>query len=192
MDMPGAFATDEQSDVRALIKENASLREQLDKFVLEDKQVPDATIASGFKSLYDSLESWVEELLSQQEQRRQITDMWRRVQSAEESEGILHFLGLYESKPDISWRYEMDEKSRQRLNWLGTQTHCSSVILSLVIWRFLESKVFKESFPIGTVKDHKDYPGHQSLINDIFDAMNDEEEDQGASVISHLNTAAVC
>ncbi|KAF4632242.1 hypothetical protein G7Y89_g5878 [Cudoniella acicularis] len=176
-----------------LKKENDKLREALDEcksqlieLLREDEQVSDATIHSEYERICKEIEGWVDDVLP--EETKNFKDVFGKMMKEEREKGNLAGLKLYTPLPGQRF-YEMDQWSWDRIDWLRNQSYANCAIISLVIWTFLESKIFDEDYPIGTLKrlpknDTKhpeSYQGHTSLLSGIIKVMiNKKEQDQDA------------
>jgi hypothetical protein len=170
--------------VQSLREEITFLRRKADEYQFrllehsrEENPVTDATIRSEYNTLCASVESWVDEAIY--EQTKPFRERWSEIQRVESKQGNLKFLKLYDSKRRNPSRYEPDTAGRQRLNWLGKQRYCNCVIVSLVIWHYLDLYMFHLPFPIGTTMHDRDEPDYGPLLRDIFEAMKKGEGNHG-------------
>lgn len=188
MEMSDSPTLDVFTELQKLREENERLQEDLDEckselmeLLREDHKMSDATIQREYEQICKAIETWVDDVLP--EETKNFQDFLNKMLRKERKEGNLAFLKLYKPIRDQHGDYEVDSPSRQRIDWLRNQKYCNCVIVSLVIWRFLETKIFNEHFPVGTTKDDKKhperYPGHTSLLSSILEVMNKEEQNQG-------------
>ena len=191
--------TDTFAALQASEEENKRLRECLDEcksqlFELshEDK-VSDATIKDDYLRICESIESWIDNVSYGEEEdfnTRFDTRFNTRFNTRfskilqEERKGIggkFADLDLYQPLQDR----DIPHKTRSSYWWmeqLGSQNSCNSVVLSVVIWHYLYTKIFRECFPIGTTTDDprcRTIPDHTTLLKSIINVMEDKYQNQG-------------
>jgi len=172
---------------RRLIEDLEECKSQLNELLQEDNKVSDATIKNGYLTLCGSIENWIGSVSHSEEEdffntrfKVVLQEEWR------DPQGRLADLNLLQDSN------EYDTRSRDWLDLLGSQDSSNCVVLSVVIWNHLDSNVFKEKFPVGTMKDAHftvgrtdggsndiSVPGHATLLEDIVDVMEEKYQSQG-------------
>jgi hypothetical protein len=171
LDMEPAPVTLEMMEV-----ENKRLRVDLDEckkrlfeLLYEDDQVSDATIKEEYEHICESIENWIDEVFKEDDFRNK----FRSILKVEPKEQKLTSLGLFQVAQDSDGypMYEMESAEFQWMTWLGSKDTCNYIVISLVIWRYLESRIFNELFPIGTIYDQR------LLFKEILELKNDEQDE---------------
>lgn len=194
--------TDTFAALQASKEENKRLREYLDEckselfeLLHEENNVSDATIKDEYLRICESIESWIGSVSYSEEE--DFNTRFSEILQEERKElgGELADLDLYQPLQDRDNPYET-RSSYWWMEQLGSQNSCNCVVLSVVIWHYLDTKIFREYFPIGTTKDEhlhvgsakndprrRTIPGHGTLLGSIIKAMEDQYQNQG--VYSH-------
>jgi hypothetical protein len=160
-------------------QKNSVLRAQVEEYkarlielASEEEEVPDTTIQTRYEHLCKEIEKWVDDVIHEED--RPFDEVWNRVTAGPEREKLAEMVSSVLIDPDGHAAIGIGI-----LRWLNEQRYFNCFILSLIIWRLLETCVFDKPFPIGTSTD-----GHgnleQLLLQDILNCM--KEKSQGAYV----------
>jgi hypothetical protein len=176
--------TDTFAALQASEEENKRLRECLDECksqlfeLLHEDKVSDATIKDDYLRICESIESWIDNVSYSEE--GDFNTRFSEILQEEPNErgGKLAGLDLYQPLQDR-------DKTRSSYWWLerlGSQNSCNIVVLSVVIWHYLYTKIFRECFPIGT-RTHdprrQTITNHATLLKSIINVMEDKYQNQG-------------
>jgi hypothetical protein len=161
---------------RALKGENDKLKEylersksQLYKLLHEEEKAPDTTIMEEYLRICRSVETWIGNVsYIEKNFNHRFHEIFQEDQQV--SKGKLANLRLYEPRHHEN---PYNIRSNQWMELLGSQNSCSYVVLSTLIWQYLDDEVFSEYFPIGTLDSSHDF------LNDIIDVMEDRYRNRG-------------
>jgi len=159
---------------------------QLSELLQKDSKVSDVSIKNGYLNLYDFIETWIGSV-SYTEKEGCFNKRFNEIlqEESRHPQGRLADLDLF---PD-SDEYYTNLRDLQDL--LGNQDSTNCVVLSVLIWKYLDETVLKEKFPVGTLKDEefkiprsngssntRSAQGH-ALLGDIIEVMEEKYQNQG-------------
>ena len=174
----------DSNTVQGLRAENAFLQQELNACKIKllrlqqsDDQISDTSIQQQGEHLRISLDRWVDDALY--EETKDFRETYSRHFKSELTTGYLEDLGLCDGK-----QLAKSASNWWGINWLGMQPCCNCVVVSLVIWRFLEQQIFRRSVPIGTSSHDPRYPDRTQdeiqFLEGIYEAIATQNvEDAG-------------
>jgi hypothetical protein len=161
------------ADLRAQVEEYKS---QLIELASEGDEISDTTIQTNYEHLCKEIEKWVDDVII--EESRPFDEVWNRSRTGPDGPKI--------DKVVMSRLIDTSDQpivNADVLAWLGAQKYLNCLILSLIIWHFLEINVFDKHFPIGTPTVQHGNP-EQSLLRDIYECMKRKPQGAFASIMS--------
>lgn len=187
---PGPSPPEEKSDsvalhnasaeVKSLQQENRKLKSQLNECkskllsANDDEGVSDVTIQKNFERIGDAIENWINALERYETKgyfRDRIQGMW----SDRRKWKYLDRLVFYQAGENFSGD-KMNSETRW-MQWLKNQDTSNCVVLSVLIWRFLESNIFNKAFPIGNPEEMT------TVLGDILREIRRDENGKGTSLL---------
>jgi hypothetical protein len=166
----------ETVSLETLKEENTRLKVDLEdckirlfELLYEDNQISDGTIRKEFEAICEFIDKWIDEVFKESDFTGRFSFILKK-----EPENLARF-GLYPVADS-----EKESEGVLGMTWLGRKDTCSNIVLSLVIWRFLENHIFNEPFPIGTTKD-------QNLLFKEILILKSKEQDEGAFLTDSFN-----
>ncbi len=165
-----------------LQRENAVLQTQVTELQIRlmellregDDQVTSATIQESYERLCRNIDYCIDDIFEDEEPNFQ--GAWNRVMKlpSAEREKKMKYMGLLTGESDTLRDWE-----DKRTTWLCQQRFFNCLAVTLAVWRFLETKIFDQPFPIGTFSDQTE-KGGEFLLQDVFGVMVQKEDSQGA------------
>ena len=161
--------------------ENKSLRADLDdckkrlfELVYEEDPIASATIRKDYENICDAIENWIDEVFKEEDFRKRFSSILKGEPQMLTELGLLEVTRDSDGNPiyDIGTLESMEV---QWMRWLENIDTCNYIVISLVIWHYLETKIFVEWLPIGTT------PDQSLLINEI---LQHKKKDLGEGVYS--------
>jgi len=160
---------------RMMEAENQSLKVDLEdckkrlfELVYEEDPVAEATIKKDYEHICGSIESWIDEVFKEEDFRKRFNSILKRDPQKLTNLGLLEVARDADGYPVYDLE-TMESREFQWMAWLGSKDTCNYIVISLVIWRFLGTKVFSERLPIGTTPDQR------LLINEILEHKNKDQ-----------------
>lgn len=139
----------------------------------EDDQVTDTKLQKDFESLCLAVDTWIEGIIGLEP--KYFRKQWKEAMHKES--GYLTTLGLPEKLFVDSVIRPMDTAE-----WLRRRANCERLVVTLLVWRFLERYIFAERWPIGISQREKKVgsrarsSNHErtALMDEVFEVMTGE------------------
>jgi hypothetical protein len=173
----------ESSELQALREECGKLEQSLNESTSklferfrEDDQVTDTKLQKDFEGLCLAVDTWIEGIIDLES--KDFRKHWKEVMHRDS--GYLTTLGLPKQLFVDSVVPPMDTAE-----WLSRRANCERLVVSLLVWRFLEKYIFAERWPIGISHHEKRggtrtrTPGHKrtALMDEVFEVMTGESKE---------------
>jgi len=139
----------------------------------EDDQVTDTKLQKDFEGLCLAVDEWIEDVIGLEPKHPR--KHWKKAMHRDS--GYLTTLGLSEKLFVDSVVRPMDTTE-----WLSRCVNRERLVVTLLVWRFLERYIFAERWPIG-INQHKkrggiraQSPDHKrtALMDEVFEIMTGE------------------
>jgi hypothetical protein len=141
------------AEMKALQEENRGLKVQLNacKSMLlsqsGDEGASDVTIQNDFEHICHSIENWINALERCERKgyfKRKFQDMWSQ------GPDVIDKLEFYQVGENFEGKSRRKGIHKTRwMRWLRDQDTSNCIVLSVIIWHFLESNIFDREFPVG-------------------------------------------
>ncbi|KAG9229233.1 hypothetical protein BJ875DRAFT_387789 [Amylocarpus encephaloides] len=167
------------SKIHDLEQKNRSLVAKIMKLQGETDQVTDVDIQVRFNKLYDAIRTWIQNVQRDLRQKGwSFKDIFQ--QEVQDDPSTLSRMGILlheddeqdpglaiwdDNRLDIRWAW-----------WLGKHTTCIYVVLSIMIWRYLEEGIFHHPFPIGVPKSAR------NMFGEIIKSMKMTDDGEGMCI----------
>jgi hypothetical protein len=173
-------AQSEQSEIQLLQEKYDKLEQsfnesssKLFESLREDDQVTDTKLQKDFESLCLAVDTWIEGIIGLEP--KYFRKQWKEAMHKES--GYLTTLGLPEKLFVDSVIRPMDTAE-----WLSRRANCERLVVTLLVWRFIERYIFAERWPIGISQRKKKVGGrarssnHErtALMDEVFEVMTGE------------------
>jgi hypothetical protein len=173
-------AQSEPSELQVLREEYGKLEQSLNESTSklferfrEDDQVTDIKLQKDFEGLCLAVDAWIEDVIGLEPKHSR--KYWNKVMHRDS--GYLTTLGLPEKLFVDSVVRPMDTTG-----WLSRCANRERLVVTLLVWRFLERHIFAERWPIGINQHNKRggirarSPDHKrtALMDEVFEVMTGE------------------
>jgi len=137
-----------------LLEENARLRRQLDdctssltKLSGSIDQITDADIEQNFEDLHNAVEQALNQFLDLE---GRFTG-WDKIVPNRLDEAICRSVGIPEHlfSAQLQTILASTQNPLDKIAWLSGQQCCDCMVVSLIVWRFLEQRIFAERNPLS-------------------------------------------
>lgn len=173
MELPQTWPPDAVESVQALIRDNVKLVTRMMAMQREASHVTDVEIRDRFVKLYNAIIDWVRD--AQQDLSPtgwSFEDFGQALKKEEAKVELVKLLRWTEHAHTDAGKFTPDDPW---VDWLAAHTTSLYVVLTLVIWRCLEKRIFNLHLPVGVELP----PEAGEVLNAIMETMNTAEEGEG-------------
>lgn len=103
----------------------------------------DGTIRKEYEDICEAMEKWIDDVFKEFDFTNTFNTILRKDPQR------LARLGLY---PGVQ-ESEREEDGFPGMSWLSRKDTCNHIVISLVLWSFLQRQIFSGLFPLGVTPD---------------------------------------
>jgi hypothetical protein len=186
MDVSGFSQQESSFKLQNLAEENERLKlavdkytSQLSKLLGQDNPVTDLDIKKIYEEICNEIGKWIEDVEPDETKdfRERFLVKLKKGEKDLESTGLVPVPFQQDREVGLTWG--KGNFSYNWMVWLSYYGTCNFVVISLVIWRYLESKLFNEYFPIGIQDDGR---RQEAFFDKILTAMKAGGQGEGSCV----------